>query len=320
MIKVQANASSKMTEEQMQSVRGMGISYLAVNFLTEDANYDSVMKFLERAEKYDLKIADAGCPALQKCPQIHLGKEDRDIWIDKYNNFTRALGRAGVKVNYLAWQPNGIYRSRIDVGQYTRGEHSMICDMEEIMARPIANDREYKEQEIWDNFRYFLDRALPVCEEADVKLALHPNDPPVCSLGGVHSLIWNSRCFDRAFELAGDSPYLGMKLCIGCWLEDDGFGDLNEDIRRYTQRDKISVVHFRNVSSTIPYFEETLLEDGYGDMNEILKQLILCGYDGQINIDHPFFLPEGKGPSPVSEAYMMGYLKGMIHSAYKSLS
>jgi len=80
------------------------------------------------------------------------------------------------------------------------------------------------------------------------------------------------------------------------------------------------VVHFRNVSSTIPYFEETLLEDGYGDMNEILKQLILSGYDGQINIYHPFFLPEGKGPSPVSEAYMLGYLKGMIHSAYKSLS
>jgi len=40
------------------------------------------------------------------------------------------------------------------------------------------------------------------------------------------------------------------------------------------------VVHFRNVSSTIPYFEETLLEDGYGDMNEILNQLILSGYDG----------------------------------------
>ena len=53
MIKVQANASSKMTEKQMQSVRGMGISYLAVNFLTEDANYDSVMRFQERAEKYD---------------------------------------------------------------------------------------------------------------------------------------------------------------------------------------------------------------------------------------------------------------------------
>nr|WP_314462041.1 mannonate dehydratase [uncultured Clostridium sp.] len=318
MIKIQANATSKMAEEQMQSVRGMGISYLAVNFLTEDADYDSVMRFQERAAKYDLKIADAGCPALQKCPQIHLGKEDRNIWIDKYNDFTRALGRAGVKVNYLAWQPNGIFRSRIAAGLYTRGEHSMICDMDEIMARPIANDREYSEQEIWDNFRYFLDRALPVCEEADVKLALHPNDPPVCSLGGVHSLIWNSQRFDRAFEAAGESPYLGMKMCIGCWLEDRAFGNLKNDIRRFTQREKILVVHFRNVSGTIPYFEETLLEDGYGDMNGILDELILNGYDGQINIDHPFFLPEGKGPSPVSEAYMMGYLKGMLHSAYKS--
>ena len=59
MIKVQANCSSRMTEEQMQSVRGMGIEYLAVNFMLEDTDYDSIMHFQEKAAKYNLKIADA---------------------------------------------------------------------------------------------------------------------------------------------------------------------------------------------------------------------------------------------------------------------
>ena len=315
MIKVQANCSSRMTEEQMQSVRGMGIEYLAVNFMLEDTDYDSIMHFQEKAAKYNLKIADAGCPDLQKCPEIHLGKPERDLWIDRYNEFTRALGKAGVPVNYIAWQPNGIFRSRIGEGKYNHGEKSFICDMEEILSRPIANDREYGEEEIWSNFRYFMDRALPVCEKADVKLALHPNDPPVPSLGGVHSLIWNTECYKRAFEMVGNSPYLTMKMCIGCWLESQDFGNLMKDIETFCIQDKISIVHFRNVSSTMPYFEETLLEDGYADMYAIMKQLVRCGYDGQLNIDHPFFERDGKRMSDMSAAYFTGYMKALLHCA-----
>lgn len=85
-----------------------------------------------------------------------------------------------------------------------------------------------------------------------------------------------------------------------------------EDIRTFTEQGKIFVVHFRNVSGTMPYFEETLLEDGYGDMHAILEQLARCGYDGPLNIDHSFFNPDGKGMSKISEAYFLGYLKGML--------
>ncbi len=187
--------------------------------------------------------------------------------------------------------------------------------MDEINARPLANDRKYSEKEIWDNFQYFLERTLPVCEETGVKLALHPNDPPVESLGGVHSLIYNTECFQRAFDLSGNSPYLTMKMCIGCWLESDSFGNLNEDIVRFTKEDKISIVHFRNVSGQMPYFEETLLEDGYTDMFGIMQQLVGAGYDGFLNIDHPFFNENGKGMSDISAAYFTGYMKALLHIA-----
>lgn len=316
---VQANCSSKMTDAQMRDTQAMGIEYLAVNFMPDDANYEGIMKFQERAAKYNLKIADAGCPPLQKCPEIHLGKPERDEKIARYNDFTRALGKAGVKVNYIAWQPNGIFRTRIGTGKYNRGANSFICDMDEINARPISNDREYGEDEIWANFKYFLDRALPVCEEADVKLSLHPNDPPVACLGGVHSLIWNTDCYRRAFEMANDSPYLTMKMCIGCWLESDNFGDLMADIEEFSRRDKITVVHFRNVSSKMPYFEETLLEDGYANMYEIMKQLVRCNCKGQLNIDHPFFNADGKGMSDMSAAYFTGYMKGLLHCAEEAV-
>lgn len=320
MIKVQVNCSNEATDAQLQAIRGMGIQYLAVNFLPNAADIENVLAFKARAARFGLTVADAGCPALQKCPQIHLGKPDRDVWIKKYNDFTRVLGQAGIDVNYLAWQPAGIFRSQIGEGQHTRGEHAMICDLEKLQARPLAADRSYSQEEIWDSFHYFLDQALPVCEKTGVRLALHPNDPPVESLCGIPSLIWNTGCYRRAFELAGNSPFLGMKMCIGCWLESASFGNLMEDIEAFTRQGKILVVHFRNVSSTLPYFEETLLEDGYGDMFSILEQLARCGYEGQINIDHPFFDRASGKISPLSEAYFLGYLKGMLAGVYRGLN
>lgn len=74
MIKVETNCSSKMTDEEMRRVQGMGIEYLAANFVGEDACYDGIVRFQERAARYGLKISNAGCPQLQKCPSIHLGK------------------------------------------------------------------------------------------------------------------------------------------------------------------------------------------------------------------------------------------------------
>ena len=315
MIKIESNCMSRMSEEEMRYQQGQGIEYLAVNFTLEDADYDGIMRFQERAASFGLKISNAGCPRLQKCPEIHLGKPDRDDWIKRYNDFTRALGKAGVPVNYLAWQPNGIFRSAIGTGKYNRGQKSFLCDMEELSKRPPANDRAYGEEEIWDNFRYFLEQALPVCEEAGVALALHPNDPPVPSLCGVPSLIWNTDCYRRAFEMAGNSPYLVMKMCIGCWLESESFGDLFSDIDEFVAAGRLPIIHFRNVSGQMPYFEETLLEDGYADMYSIMKHIVRSGFDGYLNIDHPFFNADGKGMSERSAAYFTGYMKGLLRAA-----
>jgi len=78
-----------------------------------------------------------------------------------------------------------------------------------------------------------------------------------------------------------------MKLCVGCWLEaGDAFGNLMEDIAWFVGRGKVLAVHFRNLSGPMPYFEEVLLEDGYGDMYGIMKQLVRCGCDALISVDH----------------------------------
>ena len=133
-------------------------------------------------------------------------------------------------------------------------EYNLTRDMDEILSRPISNDREYGEEEIWNNFKYFMDRALPVCEEAGVKLALHPNDPPVPSLGGVHSLIWNTDCYKRAFAMVENSPYLTMKMCIGCWLESETLASMPWMTPKLSSGGENFLCSFPHVSSVMHLF------------------------------------------------------------------
>ena len=167
---------------------------------------------------------------------------------------------------------------------------------------------------MWENFKYFLDRVLPVCEDIDLKLALHPNDPPVDCLCGISNLITSAEDYKHAFELAGNSPYLGMKMCIGCWLEGgEHFGNVLEDIKYFVENKKVLCVHFRNVSNTIPRFEETLLEDGYMDMYKVMKEFVKADYDGVLHADHVPLWGEGVGTggSTTAWTYSMGYIKAL---------
>ena len=316
MMKVQVPMWSTASDAELQFYREMGVEYISVMFHENDWDYERVSRLQERMAKFDLKITDAGSFSVFKNPIIHLGLEGRDEQIARYNQFTTVMGQCKIPVCSLAWQPDGAVRSYKRVGEHTRGSVSGIVDMEEIAKREASHGRVYSEEEIWDNFKYFLDRTLPVCEKAGVKMALHPNDPPAACVMGVPSLIYNSDGFKRAFELAGNSLYLGMKLCVGCWLEaGEQFGNLMEDIRYFVEQGKVLAVHFRNLSAPMPYFEEVLLEDGYADMYEIMKQLVRCGCDALISVDHASHgVPEFGGMAG-AYGYSTGYMKGLLYAA-----
>lgn len=302
------------TEEQLSFIREMGIEYLNLNVMPENANYEDMSRERDRLAKYGISISDFACPPLQKSKDIILGTAQKDQKIDEFREFIRLAQRIGAPLVSVAWQPNGILRSGRGVGQHTRGGTAFLADMEDILSRPILNDRVYESEEIWENFRYFLEGVLPTAEECGIRLALHPNDPPVAMLGGAASLIFSTEDYRRAFALAENSPALAMKMCIGCWLESPEFGDLLEDIREFTASGQLAEVHFRNVSSPMPRFEEVLCEDGCGDMVGIMRRLIECGFDGFISVDHAFSGYPSTGGELGSLAYATGYMKGLIHA------
>lgn len=317
-IKVQHIVWSDATDNELLFLKQMGLKYVYTYFKDEHCDYNSMMRFQERLEKFGLYIADAGNLGIYKCPSIHLGFSDRDECIQRYIEFIRNLGKIGVKVSYMSWDPNKIFSSRYAVGEHSRGAVTRIVDEKDIAGLPLLFGREYSEDEIWSNYEYFIKRVLPEAEKADVRIAFHPNDPPIKSIYGVHNLIYRTEDYRRMFEIAGNSPYVGMKLCTGCWLETGAaFGNLMEDLREFVKEDKVFIVHFRNVSGTLPYFEETLIEDGYMDMYRVMKELVKLDYKGTVTIDHPLGFVEEFGGEKASAAYMLGYLQSMLASAQK---
>lgn len=315
-IKVQSKVSSDYTDEQLLFIKQMGVKNVFVIFKDDAIDYDSVMRFTERLRRFDLTVTDAGNVRIYKNDKIHLGLPGRDEAIEEYNAFNRILAKAGIPVGYMTWEPNQVLTSRFAVGEHTRGGIGRIVDIEELKTHPYTHGRLYTKDEMWENFQYFLDRALPVCEDVGIKIALHPNDPPVDCLVGISNLITSAEDYKRAFAMAGNSPYLGMKLCVGCWLEGgEHFGNLLEDISYFVDQKKVFCVHFRNVSATVPYFEETLLEDGYMDMYQVMKRFVQSDYDGTIHVDHVPVWAQSVGGENPAWAYSTAYMKALLNCA-----
>ena len=315
-----------MSDNELAFIREMGLEYVELNTDKEQAMPDALAAEQARLAAHDLKIAILSCMPLQKNDIIDLNLTEkngkavsRDKEIADFNAMVRSAASLGIDTVSVAWQPTGIKRTGRGPGQFTRGGSATYVKMAQIEALPNDYDRVYTEEEVWENFAYFLEKTSPTLKECGVRIALHPNDPPVPSLCGVGSLIWNMDGYRRAIAMDKDGV-VGVKMCIGCWLEGgESFGDVLSDIAELQADNRIVCVHFRNVSSTLPDFEETLCEDGWADMYAIMKQLISVGYEGPISIDHAFAGYPELGGMLGSFAYPTGYMKGMIHTIEREL-
>lgn len=320
-----AGVNSKTSDDELNMWKQMGINAVELSIGDDELSYEVLYPVVERLRNFPnggFEILLASNYTFQKDRIIHLQLEGWEEEIERFNDYLRLMSRLNIRTVAIAWQPNGISRSG-DTPKSIHGANAGATNMEGIDPMELKNDRYYTREEMWKTFGDFLERVIPVCEETNVRMALHPNDPPVPYLGGVGSLVMTADDYRRAFELAGDSPYLGMKLCTGCWTEggllftNDMLGDIDEFVRR----GKVFEVHFRNVTAPLNadysgYFEECLAEDGYADMYELMLQFVRSGYNGPIFCDHTHrsINAEVLG-SKTNRATSDAWIQGLIYAA-----
>jgi mannonate dehydratase len=172
---------------------------------------------------------------------------------------------------------------------------------------------EVSEEQMWDNYRYFLQAVLPAAEEAGVRLAIHPDDPPVPTLGGIARIIRSVDALARASELVPSRAW-AAELCLGTVSEMGGESAVLEAIERFGPRDQIAYVHLRDVRGTVPTFEESFLGEGNYDPLRVIRALRESGFDGFILDDHTPRLVGDSDWGHRGRAHAVGYIQALIHA------
>src|SRR5579862_3624059 len=137
----------------------------------------------ERFERAGLELAVMECsPPMQK---IRLGLPGRDEEIEQFNTMLRSMGELGIGVicyNFMAvfgWMRTHTAIPARGGALVTGYDHDAVRD------QPLTEYGVVPEERLWENFEYFLKRVVPVAERAGVKLALHPDDPPLSPIRGI---------------------------------------------------------------------------------------------------------------------------------------
>ena len=164
-------------------------------------------------------------------------------------------------------------------------------------------------EQLWQRVTDFLREVVPVAEEAGVRLAAHPDDPPMPSLRGTARLVYRPDLFQRLLDIY-PSHSNALEFCQGTTAEMAG-GDVYEAIDQYTRQGNIAYVHFRNVRGKVPKYHEVFLDEGDVDFVRAMRIYIKNGYDGVMIPDHT---PQMTCADPwhAGMAYAIGYMRGLV--------
>jgi len=259
-------------------------------------------------------------------PNTIYGKPGRDEEIDKVMQSIRAAGRAGLPVIEYNWYAHrakeGYYK---EVGRAGTGYTAYNYDRMKDLEPPETGA--YTEEQLWANITYFHKAVVPVAEEYGVRLALHPNDPPVANSRGSEQIIARLSNWKRLLRTV-PSTSNGMTYDSGVTTE------LGEDAvswcRYLGERDCINHVHYRNVQVRKPYndYTEVFPDEGEADMFGVMKELVRVGYTGVIYPEHPrgFDYDETQevrssypgGGAYTGYAYNVAYARAMLQAALSS--
>lgn len=320
---------SELTHEKLTFARQLGVGGVQLNtpVLPTDAGYwqlDDLRWMKDRAEGYGLRLEALENVPIQFLDKAMLGLPGRDEQIENYQKTIRNMGAAGIPILGYNWMPNGVWRTSRTApgrgGAWVTAFHADRVRTQDDLVHgahtlEALEGRTISEAEMWENYRYFTRAVLPVAEEAGVRLALHPDDPPLPSLGGVARLFYHFEGFRRAMEDVAPSPYHGLDFCLGCFSE--MCENLLETVRYFGARGKLFYVHFRDVKGCADSFEECFLGEGNYDPVQVMRTLKEVGFTGFILDDHVPHLIDDSQWGHRGRAHETGFIKGLLEAVDK---
>jgi mannonate dehydratase len=258
---------------------------------------------------------------------VLLDGPQRPLHIENVKTIIRRLGEAGIPIMGYNFSIAGVAgRTK---GTYARGDApsvgmegpydtpmpkgmvwNMVVDPGALKRPPIAEPAATHEQ-LWSRLQRFLDEVLPVAEKAGVRLALHPDDPPMPTIRGQPRLVYQPQMYQRVIDM-NPSPANALEFCVGS-LAEMTEGNIYDVVDHYSSQHRIGYLHLRNVRDKVPHYKETFIDDGEIDVLRVLAILRRNGFEGVIIPDHA---PQMSCAAPwhAGMAFALGYLRAGMQS------
>jgi len=249
--------------------------------------------------------------------KIKLGLAGKDQEIEYVIDLIENLGKLGVPVWCYEWMPIMNWMRTSTTTPARGGALATSFDYELMKDAPLTEYGEVAEEVLWENLEAFLKIVVPVAESAGVKLAMHPDDPPLSPIRGLPRIMRSIDNYQRLLDLV-PSPVNGIGLCQGNFtLMTD---DLPAAIRKFGKQKKIFFVHFRDVRGTKEKFVETFHDNGKTDMLACMRAYKEVGYEGVCRPDHVPTMAGDKNDRPsysyIGRLFAIGYLRGLQEAVY----
>ena len=273
---------------------------------------------------------------------IKLGRPTRDKYIEAYRQNIINCGKAGVKCICYNFMPVfDWFRTELF---YKHGDGSTSlayceADFRKLDKRNLRLpgwDESYSPEELgallkayegmthetlFENLVYFLKGIMPACDEADIDMAIHPDDPP-WDIFDLPRVVGRESDYDRLFA-AVPNKHNGMTFCTGS-LGAGRFNDLPKMAAKYA--DRIYFAHLRQLKfiNDTDFFENGhQTAEGNVDIYAIVRALVEKGFDGYLRPDHGRNI-WGEDAKPgyglFDRALGAAYLQGLFEAAEKDLS
>lgn len=240
---------------------------------------------------------------------IKTGDDMRDECIEKVITMMKYMNELDIRTICFNWMAHiGWLRTSDSIVE--RG-NAKVTGFDLDRFKPI--DAKITAKQLWDNYEYFIKAVIPYAEKYGIRLALHPDDPPIPRLGDVERIMISYNNINKAVNII-DSENLGVTMCQATYLM------MGEDLYDVIPKlsDKIFFIHFRNAVGNKYKFKETFHDNGLIDMADIIRLYKRCGIDVPIRVDHVPLMAgeqEGKaGYTSLGRLFAIGYLKGILQS------
>ncbi len=238
--------------------------------------------------------------------------------IDEFKSLLRNMAEAGLTVACYNWMPGEDWQRTSSTVRERGGSLVTEFNLADVGRNVTDADGSppvrTPAERLWENLERFLNDVLPVAEACGVRLAIHPDDPPLAELDGQPQIITSNEALRRVVDLA-PSPSNGICYCVGS-LHPAG-ADVVAGIRSLAPH--IAFVHARNVRGTARHFIETWHDNGEIDMPAVFRALKEAGFSGSVRPDHAPSMAgetnETPGYEMLGRLFAAGYLRGLMQAA-----